>query len=84
MLILEGALGKEQQTKLKLKVSDCQITLGLKKVYFKFESRRGIGLVFCAEKVVIFEFGKGFNYGKKSGLNSGILLDFDVERFENY
>ena len=47
--ILEGALGKEQRTKLKLKVSDCKITLSSEKGYFKFEFGRGIGLVFCAE-----------------------------------
>ena len=36
MLILEGALGKEQRAKLKLKVSDWKITLSSEKGYFKF------------------------------------------------
>ena len=35
--ILKGASSKEQRTKLKLKVSDCQITLSSEKGYFKFE-----------------------------------------------
>jgi len=35
-VILEGALDKGQQTKLKLKVSDWKITLSSGKGYFKF------------------------------------------------
>lgn len=48
--ILKGALDKEQRTKLKLKVSDCKVTLSSQKGYFKFEFRR--------ENWVIF-FGSG-------------------------
>ena len=51
--ILKGALNKEQQTKLKVKVSDWEITLSSEKGYFKFEFRK--------ENWIIF-FGSGAIY----------------------